>query len=397
MQILHIIASLNPAMGGPAEGLMRLGPIMEPRGWRQSVVCLDAPDDPWIAGAPLTIYALGKRNPRLQRFRRWIPWWRYGYTRSLVPWLKENAQSYDAVIINGLWNYSALAARLAFAGTPIRYFVFTHGMLDPWFRKTYPLKTMLKQLFWWFSEGPLLAGACAVLFTTEEERVLARNAFWPYRCRGVVVGYGTADVTGDPREQVAAFRAKLPQLGDRRFLLFLSRIHEKKGCDLLIEAFAKVAEKDPALQLVMAGPDQVGWVRSLKETASRLGIADRVHWPGMLSGDAKWGAFRACEAFVLPSHQENFGIVVAEAMACASPVLITNKVNIWREVEAGGGGLVADDDHRGIQDLLTSFLCLSKDARKQMSAAARATFLAHFNIEANVTTLLNVLAEGKMA
>jgi glycosyltransferase involved in cell wall biosynthesis len=326
-----------------------------------------------------------------------LPWRRYGYTRRLAPWLKANAQNYDAVIVNGLWNYTALAARRAFRGTPVRYFVFTHGMLDPWFRRTYPVKTLLKQVFWWFSEGPLLAGACAVLFTSEEERVLARNAFWPYKCREAVVGYGTADVTGNPQEQVAAFRARLPQLGDRSFLLFLSRIHEKKGCDLLIEAFAVAAEKDPALQLVIAGPDQVGLAGSLKKTAAELGITDRIHWPGMLSGDAKWGAFHACEAFVLPSHQENFGIVVAEAMACAKPVLITNKVNIWREVEQGGGGLVVNDDQQGIQDLLARFFSLSKDERRQMSEAARATFLAHFNIDANVTTLLNVLAEGKAA
>jgi glycosyltransferase involved in cell wall biosynthesis len=393
MQILHLIASLNPAMGGLAEGVMRLGPPLANRGHEQSIVCLDRPDDPWILTASMNVYALGKHNLGSSQ-SSWIPWQHYGYTPDLIPWLKANVGRYDVVIVHGLWNYCALAARIAFAGTPVRYFVFTHGMLDPWFRKTYPLKTVLKQFFWWFNEGPLLHGARSVLFTTEEERILARNAFRPYRLSETVVGFGTADVAGNSQEQITAFRAKLPGLGDHRFLLFLSRIHEKKGCDLLIEAFAKVTESDPALHLVIAGPDHVDLTPSLKKIADRRGIANKVHWPGMLSGDAKWGAFRSCEAFVLPSHQENFGIVVAEAMACARPVLMTDKVNTWREVKQGGGGLVAGDDLLGIEGLLAAFLSLSTEEQKQMGNAARATFLKHFNIDANVTTLLNVLSDG---
>jgi glycosyltransferase involved in cell wall biosynthesis len=393
MQILHIVASLDPATGGPAEGVMCMSQVIARLGHGVDVVCLDAPDDRWIAASPSNIFALGKRYLGPAKLNRWLPWRRYRYSSRLAPWLVENAHRYDAIIVNGLWNYCALAARRAFSGTSVRYFVYTHGMLDPWFHRTYPLKTMLKQVFWWFSEGPLLAGAQAVLFTTEEERILARNAFRPYRCREAVVGYGTADVSGDPQEQIAAFRSRLPQLIDRRYLLFLSRIHAKKGCDLLIEAFAKSAVKDPALDLVMAGPDQVGWATELKKNAANLGVADRVHWPGMLMGDAKWGAFHDCEALVLPSHSENFGIVVVEAMACGKPVLITNKVNVWREVEEGGGGVVANDDLRGIEQLLELFLALSQTERNQMGEAARATFLRHFTFEKNISRLMLNIAQ----
>lgn len=133
--------------------------------------------------------------------------------------------------------------------------------------------------------------------------------------------------------------------------MYLSRIHQKKGCDLLLEAFAKVASTDPDLHPVMAGPDQTGWVLKLKAHAARLGIADRVAWLGMLQGDDKWGAFYSAEAFCLPLHQEYFGVVVAEAMVCGKPVLISNKVNIWREIEVDGADIVqsdlAGDDARG--------------------------------------------------
>ncbi len=102
----------------------------------------------------------------------------------------------------------------------------------------------------------------------------------------------------------------------------------------------------------------------LERRAAALGLGQKVHWPGMLKGDAKWGAFRECEAFILPSHQENFGIVVAEAMSCGRPVLISNKVNIWREIEIDGAGLVAADDLAGATTLLRRFLMMAPSDRK---------------------------------
>jgi glycosyltransferase involved in cell wall biosynthesis len=392
MQILHIIASLDPA-SGTGEGVTRLIQQLARLGHAQDVICLDVGDDPWIVGSSVTIFSLGRRHRGPKKLKRWLPWRRYQYSSQLVPWLKKNAHRYDAVIVNELWNYCALAARRAFSGTPVRYFVYTHGKLDPWFRRTAPLKTAFKQVSWWFSEGPLLAGARAVLFTTEEERMLAQNAFWPYRCREAVVGYGTVDVVGDPETQIAEFRSRLPRLGDGRYLLYLGRIDVKKGCDLLVEAFARTVAKEPALHLVMAGPDQFGLVAKLKKKAARLGVADHIHWPGRLGGDAKWGAFRACEAFIMPSHGENFGIAIAEAMACSKPVLITNKVNIWPQVEQGGGGLVANDDLSGIESLFERFLSLPEAARSRMSEAARVTFLTHFTLEKNVSRMMLVIAQ----
>jgi glycosyltransferase involved in cell wall biosynthesis len=282
-----------------------------------------------------------------------------------------------------LWNYTAFGASRGLRGAGVPYFVFTHGMLDPWFKKTYPIKNIAKQIFWWFSEGPLLHGAHAVLFTTEEERVTAKGAFWPYRLAERVVGYGTADASGEPAAQIEAFLTAFPHLRGRRFLLFLGRIHPKKGCDLLISAFARHAAQYPDLDLVIA-----------ETLAQREGVADRVLWPGMLRGDLKWGAFRAADAFVLPSHQENFGVVVAEALACGKPVLISDKVNIWREVEAAGAGLAAPDDIENVQDLLGRFLRSSEEARSRMCSAARQCFLDEFEIERAATELLRAIEEG---
>jgi glycosyltransferase involved in cell wall biosynthesis len=179
--------------------------------------------------------------------------------------------------------------------------------------------------------------------------------------------------------------------------LFLSRIHEKKGCDLLLQAFARVAAVEPDLHLVLAGPDQTGWVARLQALAEEQGIAGRVTWPGMLRNDMKWGAFYAAEAFVLPSHQENFGIAVAEALGCGLPALISDKVNIWREVESSGAGLVAPDTLAGTRELLEQWLALAPERRAAMGAAARELFMRRFTVDAMANGLLDVVNQYRPA
>lgn len=388
MKILRIIADSDPRSGGPIEGTRQFGAVWARHGHRQDLLTLDPEGEVPLTDYPGEIFALGP--PRSSN-----PLNKYRYAPRMVPWLRAHAGDYDAIIVSGLWRYVAMGARRALVGGKTLYFVFPHGMLDPWFRKTYPLKHWAKQLSWWVAEGPLIAGARNVLFTSQEEMLVAQNAFWPYHARGRVVSYGTQDASGDPATQIAAFCRQVPDLGERDYLLFLSRIHPKKGCDLLVEAFCNIARRYPEVDLVVAGPDEPGLVPGLREHAAAAGLAARVHFPGMLKGDAKAGAFRGAQAFVLPSHQENFGIVVAEAMSYARPVLISNKVNIWREIEESQGGLVRSDDLTGTQAMLEGFLNLDEADRLHMGQRARAYFLDHFHVEKAAMDLLKVLSEDR--
>lgn len=383
MKILHLISSIDPEGGGPMEGVRQLAPVMGRLGVEVEVACLEAPDAGYLADFPATVHALGPARLK------------YGYGPRLLPWLRANRTRFDAVIVDGLWQYHGFAAWRALAGTDTPYFVFTHGMLDPWFKRTYPLKHLKKWLYWPWAEYRLLRDARAVVFTCEEERRLAPQSFWLYRANEVVTAFGTRQPPQDPDGSLArAFVAQHPELAGKRLLLFLSRIHEKKGCDLLIEAFARVAGQHADLHLVMAGPDQSGWQAKLQQQAARLGIADRITWPGMLKGDAKWGAFHACEVFCLPSHQENFGIVVAEALACGKPVLISDKVNIWREIAEDGAGIVRNDDVRGTVDALSTWLTMPAARQDAMCHAARACFESRFRIERVAASLVGILQAG---
>jgi glycosyltransferase involved in cell wall biosynthesis len=237
----------------------------------------------------------------------------------------------------------------------------------------------------------LLNSADRVLFTSEEEMESAHGGFYPYRLRGEVVSYGTGDAPMLTEEQGTAFRAACPSIEGRKYFLFLSRIYPKKGCDLLIKAFAKYAPDIPNIDLVIAGPDQIGWAAELKLLSENLGVAERIHWPGLLTGDAKWGAYRGAEAFVLPSHHENFGIVVAEAMACGTPLLISNKINIWRETMEDGASIVEEDDQDGTNRLFERYLATSESDRAKMGTCSRKSFLKRFHIDTVARDLVRLI------
>ena len=384
MKILHVISSVNPAGGGPIEGIKQFSTVIS-QDHQVEVACLDSPDSPWLENFPRKVHALGPAFTK------------YGFSKKFVPWLKANAINYDRIVVNGIWQYSSFGTWQALKWLQNRhhpvppYFVFTHGMLDPWFKHTYPLKHLKKWLYWPWAEYRVLRDAQAVLFTCEEERILARQSFWLYECNEIVVSYGTAVPPADISTQKQRFFSQYPDLNAKRIILFLSRIHVKKGCDLLLKAFAQVAHTDRSLHLVMAGPDQTGWQTDLQNMAQKLGIAEQITWAGMLQGELKWGAFRAAEAFILPSHQENFGIVVAEALACSLPVLISNKVNIWREIEVDRAGLVANDDIEGTTELLTQWLALSPEAKQIMRQNAQKSFSERFEITKAAHNLIDIL------
>lgn len=383
MKLLHVITTVNPAFGGPIEGLRQLAEVLVQKGHTVEVASLDAPDESWVAECPIPVHAMGPVNST------------YGYSPYLVPWLRENASHYDFVVARGIWQYGSFATWRALRGSSTPYLVFTHGMLDPWFKHTYPLKHLKKSLYWPWAEYRVLRDAAGVCFTCEEERLLARQSFRPYKCQEFVVSYGTAGATGESDLQKQLFLEKFPHLKGKRIFLFLSRIHVKKGCDLLIEAFAQVAAHDQTLHLVMAGPDKTNLRPQLEAQAERLGVASRITWAGMLSGDLKWGAFHTAEVFALPSHQENFGIAVAEALSCGTPVLISNKVNIWREIEKDGAGFVDEDSTKGAVRVLERWLQTSSEEKNRMRQQARDCFLNRFEINEAADSFLRVLDESR--
>lgn len=371
MRILHVIRSLRRESGGPLEGVLRLSDFQLSYGHEIEMVALDTEDEVVRLGAPFPVVALGRGLGR------------YGYNSRLHRWMRANANRFDVVVLHGLWNYSSVGSWRVLRKHRTPYFVFVHGMLSPWFRDRFPIKHLAKQAFWSLLEGRVVRDARYALFTTEEERTQARNAFRGYQhYKERIISYGTSGPVGNETSQRGAVLAALPDLAGRRFLLFVGRLHEVKGCDLLIQAFAQSLNHiPPDADLVIAGPDQTGWGGQLKAMVLRLGLTKRIHWPGMIVGDLKWGMFRSCEALILPSHHENFGMVIAEAMACSRPVLVSNKVAVWREVAGASAGIVEPNTLEGTRQLIVKFWDLSEDERSRMGLRAKHVFQTRFDIE----------------
>lgn len=160
---------------------------------------------------------------------------------------------------------------------------------------------------------------------------------------------------------------------------------------MLIDAFPR--DSDNAASLVLAGPDQVGWEKHLRERVQYHEIGKRVAFTGMLEGEMKQGAFAAADAFILPSHQENFGMSVVEALAAGVPVLISERVNIWREIDDDHAGYVESDDLAGTTRLIERWLATSPADRERMRANARNCFSRRFEINHAVDSLLSILEE----
>lgn len=173
----------------------------------------------------------------------------------------------------------------------------------------------------------------------------------------------------------------------QRLLLFLSRIHPKNGVVHFNEAFAAEAAINPPLHLVIAGPDQP----ACQQWATELGIADRITWPGMFSGELNWGAFRSAELLCLPSHPENFGVVVTQALACGLPVAMDEPVNNSAEVAAAGVGLVNEATVVCTTEVLRQWLAQRAEEKHQIGLREAQLFLERFDFASVSRNLLPVL------
>jgi len=367
LPLLHVVRSLNPADGGPAELVRQLCAAHEALGRPAEVVTLDPPGASWLADFPAQTHALHGRGG-------------YGWTPQLKPWLRSREGAFAGVFLHGLWQWQGAGVCAALRQSRIPYFVFPHGMLDPWFREASAFKHQQKSLYWRLVESRVMRDAAAVVFTCEEERRLGRGTFRPWAPRKeAIVTLGTKAPPMPAEELREKFYARFPDLRGERLLLFLGRLHPKKGCDLLIEAFRRVA---PPMRLVVAGPvSDERFASRLREMASGLAVT----FTGPVYGDEKWGALAAAEAFALVSHQENFGVAVAEALASGLPVLLSEKVNIWREIIADGAGFAEPDTLDGAVRLLERWMDADREA---MRGAARNSFSTRFDIRRTAENLV---------
>jgi glycosyltransferase involved in cell wall biosynthesis len=388
MRLLHVISSMDPKKGGPSQGLRNLNPFLEGHGMHVEIVCLDDEDLQAVQPNKLLKHKIGKGFSAFQ------------YNSKLRSWLIKNLTSFDFVSVHGIWQYPNYAVYSAITHLKRKgekhipkVVIMPHGMLDPYFQtaKDRKWKALRNEIVWRLTERKAINAADAIFFTCQVELELARKTFKGYHPKKEInVGYGIQEPPVFDVRMQSEFEQCCPELNNNAYWLFLSRIDPKKGIDILIAAYKNLKQRGLSLpHLVIAGPIDSAYALKMVEAAKEI---DTIHFPGMLTGDQKWGAFYGCTAFLLPSHQENFGIAIVEAMACGKPVLISNKVNIWKEIQAGNGGWVLEEINMlNLVDELNSILNLDKVQLSNKGNYARMTFEKYFRVEDKAAQFVSAL------
>ena len=370
MNLLHVIHTSDPSSGGPIEGIKQFYKNFKIHKINPEILCSDNPKKSYTRDKNLPkIHALGPTK------------FKYGYNTKLKNWLNNNLIKYNYVIVHGIWQYHSYAVWQVARSKNIPYYVFLHGMLDPWFKHKYPIKHIKKMIYWNLIEYKVLQDAKSVLYTTIQEKNLAKNSFQPYKVKEKVVGYG---VGGNPYKfsrQNNLFFKKYPKLKNKKIILYFGRIHEKKGIDLLIRAFNQQLNKNSNFHLVIAGPFEEKYYDFLNKnflSNSRLNNHS-ITWTGPLYKKVKWDLLNSCYFLCLPSHQENFGISIVEAMSCKKPVLITNKVNIFKDINKYKAGLICNINFNQISSNLNKMMTMNNVEFKKMCNNAYLCYKENFN------------------
>lgn len=384
---------MNPQMGGVVQAVHSIINSLNSYHVESEILSLDCKDESFINSQDVVVHAMGPAKG---------PW---QYSKLLRPWLNLNLEQFDAVILHGIWLYQdfALSAVIKKIGRPgrqpVRFYIMPHGMLDPYFQqeKSRKIKAVRNWLYFKLIQGRIIKSADALLFTCEKELQLARKSFKGYMPKQEInVGFGIEAPPPFDKQMLEDFFTVWPSGRSKPYLLFLSRLHQKKGVDMLLHAYSKMLDGCTSSEipdLVIAGPGMdTTYGRNLWQLFNDLkGLKNKVHFTGMLSGNTKWGAYYGCQAFILPSHQENFGIAVVEAMTCSKPVLISDQINISLEIEQAGAGIVNANTVAGTLETLESWINLPRSGKNDMRLKARKAFEDNFAIEKAATRFLQAI------
>lgn len=381
MKVLHLIHSLDLRGGGIAAGLREL-PLNE-----ATLLCLDDPKNPALNNITQPIVALGPTNNH------------YGYTSKLTPWLNQNLHKFDAAVIHGLWQYHGLGFLRAKRPSKFPFYVFAHGMMDPWFSKAYPFKRLKKSIYWNLFEKHLIHKAKGLFFTSEDELKKSSAFSQSFKGQKRITAYGISTPNINETEAKAAFLNKNPLLKNQRVLLFFSRIHPKKGVHFLIKAWNQFWETRPAHSteewtLVIIGPhapSEAHYYKQLKATATQAKKA--IIFIDFLDELARWGALCAADFFILPSHQENFGMAVIESLAAGTPVLISREVNTWQIITQSNAGWADSDTLEGTLRLIQVAIEMPESALPTFKENARLCFKQNFDLNYLPNTLHGMIKQ----
>ncbi len=341
MNILHVIPAIAPEYGGPSKVILQICQNLNENRIETKIASTNA-------GFPKNKYPLNKdfKYEEIDTifFKKQFSE-AFKYSKPLENWLNENVSEYDLVHIHAVFSHSSIAASKACIRLKVPYILRPLGSLDPWSLKQ---KKILKEFLFKLYVTKMINNASMIHYTTEKERELAENSI--NNKNGFVIPLSVDESFFNFKNGSDILR----KYGiDDDYIFFLSRIHHKKGLELLIEAFNKLADNErfKNLKLIIAGDGEKDYVEKIKKIAGR-----NVVFTGWMKDIDKKNLISNTKLLVLPSYQENFGLCLIEAMAMEVPVLTTQNVNLWKEISSASAGWICDLTSDSIYNSFVSIL-----------------------------------------
>ena len=376
LRILSIISTLDPKSGGPAKTIIDQNIFFSRvKKYQAKIISLDCKHYIPKYFRSYKNISYFPRNSFFSKFKL-LGINRYPIQLNFLNWLIKNKNNYDIFILHGIWDFKNLIARLFIKN---KYYVFLHGTLNPYERKSF-FKYLKKKIYWFLIEKKNLLNAKAVLFTTKEEKKLNNNTFVNTDgLNKLVVDYAIVLEKYNTSACSTKFFKTYTFLKNKKYYLFMGRIDPKKGCDILLRSIHLLGNKFKS-SLVFAGDDNNSTGEALKRLVVELNLQEKVFFLGHIIDEVKSGALINCKAMLLCSHDENFGISLVESLGFGKPVLTTYKVNTYKNILAYKAGYVANDNAKSFCKIINKFENLNLKQKKLMSKNARNCFNENFNL-----------------
>lgn len=345
MKVLHVIPGVSIKRGGPSSVISGLTEELSLRGIEVEVFAVSEKGDMSHISNVTDV----RLFPEGFLAKVWT-----GYSDRLAKTLMTEASNFDLIHIHEIWHYPHFAAYKAAKHHDKPFVVTIHGTLDSW---CLDHKALRKKLYSALFQKNILKRADGIHAMTENEvEVIAR--FVDHK-RIFCISNGIDPDEFDHLPDRSFLETRYPELKDKKVILFMGRIHPKKGLDLLAKVFSAAAQARDDIHLMIAGPDEGGYAAEIVELLKSGKVLNRVTFTGMLEGHARLEALSRADIFVLPSYSEGFSMSILEAMTCKLPVIITKECN-FDEVEEAGAGLLIESCEDSLWKALISLLDNSK-------------------------------------
>ena len=382
-KVLRIIPTLDPKYGGPAATIIDSSLLLYKDGFKVDILTADEENSNFIKSKKIRLI---NKGPRFANFN-------FGFKQSL--WLLNHRHKYDIFIIHGIWHPNTLIARLFLKN---KYFVFLHGMIDPYFGSSAGMnafKKIYKKIYWFLIERKNLLHSIAILLTSLGEKESIKKTF--VNTNGIkkkIISYGIIKPKINKKKILRKFFTKFPKFKNKEFYLFLGRFHEKKGCEIIIESVRKLKNNFNKM-ILLAGPlTKSSYEIKIKKLINNYNLQNKIILSNGLYNDQKWGAIQASKAMILASHGENFGVSLVESLSLGKPVITTTKVNISKEILRSKAGFIANNSVASFSKTLGKFNRLKKKDLNKLKINSLKCFKQNFDLSSTKNSLGSLIKKN---